>query len=63
MTPFRDEIRMLAPRTERARLDGLAVAAKRTYGDRYTRAELLGLAGLGGLALAVPGIASAAPAA
>jgi spermidine/putrescine transport system substrate-binding protein len=63
MTPFRDEIRMLAPRTERARLDGLAVAAKRTYGDRYTRAELLGLAGLGGLALAFPGIASAAPAA
>jgi spermidine/putrescine-binding protein len=63
MTPYRDEIRMLAPRAERRRFDAVAQAAQNTYGKRYTRAELLGLAGLGGLALALPGTASAASAA
>jgi spermidine/putrescine transport system substrate-binding protein len=60
MTPYRDEIRMLAPSAERKRMDTVALAARNTYGGRYTRAELLGLAGLGGLALAFPGTASAA---
>jgi spermidine/putrescine-binding protein len=60
MTPYRDEIRMLAPSSQRKRMDTVAQAAKNTYGGRYTRAELLGLAGLGGLALALPGRAAAA---